>query len=164
MARCLTPIDFERYARGELDPQGSAHLERHVTECGRCRAAYESFVRSDHQLADDKPAGANAPRLVSRIDETVSQQSSPRPDSSPERPPSPQPRLPQIGGYEIRRIIGRGGMGVVYEAVQQKLSRTVALDAVCSSLINYDPMEISTTRIAAERRLGTADLAGSSAL
>ena len=127
MARCLTPIDFERYARGELDPQGSAHLERHVTECGRCRAAYESFVRSDHQLADDKPAGANAPRLVSRIDETVSQQSSPRPDSPPEPPPSPRPRLPQIGGYEIRRIIGRGGMGVVYEAVQQKLSRTVAL-------------------------------------
>ena len=127
MARCLTPIDFERYARGELDPQDSAHLERHVAECGRCRATYESLVSDGHELAGGKPARANAGRLVSRIDETVSQQSPLRPDSPPEPPPSPRPRLPEIGGYEIRRIIGRGGMGVVYEAVQQKLSRTVAL-------------------------------------
>jgi WD40 repeat protein len=40
---------------------------------------------------------------------------------------SPDASLPQIDGYEVQGILGRGGMGVVFRAKHQKLNRVVAL-------------------------------------
>src|SRR5262245_7104929 len=43
-----------------------------------------------------------------------------------------------LGHYRIRRLVGSGGMGAVYEAEQEKPRRTVALKVIRPGLANQD--------------------------
>ena len=51
-----------------------------------------------------------------------------------------QPLPQQIGRYQIRRVIGSGGMGTVYEAQQENPRRTVALKVLRSGIASRTAM------------------------
>ncbi len=63
----------------------------------------------------------------------------------PERAPAEEAELASIGEFELVRELGRGGMGVVYEARQRSLGRRVALKVLASD-VTADPLRVARFR------------------
>ena len=86
-------------------------------EPGRVKQAVERLVR----LGDGLPPGGYSTW-------------SPRPTDSEigERTPSPPP-FPMMGEYRLDRELGRGGMGVVYEAIDTNSERKAAVKMLLPS-------------------------------
>jgi serine/threonine protein kinase len=59
------------------------------------------------------------------------------------------PSLPQVPGYDLLALLGRGGMGVVYQARHQKLQRLVALKMIRGGA-TAGPEELERFRTEAE--------------
>jgi eukaryotic-like serine/threonine-protein kinase len=53
---------------------------------------------------------------------------------APDRDDQPTPVPKRIGRYDIVRLIGAGGMGAVYEAIQERPRRTVAIKVMRGSI------------------------------
>jgi tetratricopeptide (TPR) repeat protein len=102
---CLTPEEIDCAARAPTAPLPPA-LAAHLAECKACRRRAEEAREQES--------------LVRKLKELA------RVPDSPQTQGLPQ----QIGRYRILRQIGEGGMGVVYEAEQDKPQRVVALKVI----------------------------------
>ena len=94
----------ERYRRGERPPL-SEYTERYPHLADEIRELFPTLVMME-QL------GSGVAESASQVTEST-------------RPAVPIPE--RLGDYRIVREIGRGGMGIVYEAVQESLGRQVAI-------------------------------------
>ncbi|MCY2960982.1 MAG: serine/threonine-protein kinase [Planctomycetota bacterium] len=106
MSACPTLERLVEFAHDAPSARDSAAIEAHVEGCAECGAALAQ-IRSDEALEGD----------VRRA-------------LAPKDAQGSTPRLPSVPGYTLERELGRGGMGVVFAAVQIASGRRVAIKVV----------------------------------
>jgi serine/threonine-protein kinase len=136
---------------GELPDVEEAAFVQHLDQCEQCRAWLE-------REAGDRGDWQSARQLLAASSEVVSWRSTARAagvgdETEVQLPfkgsllarssgvdlailsPTDDPAfIGRIGGYEVSGVIGRGGMGVVFKAVDRPLNRNVAIKVLDPSL------------------------------
>jgi hypothetical protein len=140
MGDCPASGELQNLIAGPQPPARQRSLERHLEACERCRRRLETLAGGPGVVPDRPAPGhgglADSPALRRAVEQL---QARPIPSevSCPEgwedgRPPFLRPAdrtgfLGRLGPYEVRRLIGRGGMGLVFEALDPVLNRPVAV-------------------------------------
>ncbi|MEZ5941778.1 MAG: protein kinase [Planctomycetaceae bacterium] len=114
--------ELSAYSLGHLPEERAAAIDSHISECEPC---CETIVNmSSHDTFIDLLQEAQQLRTGNTLDQfETSSRPSVRGGDIP-------PALAEHPRYEIVRLIGKGGMGDVYEALHRKMERRVALKVI----------------------------------
>jgi tRNA A-37 threonylcarbamoyl transferase component Bud32 len=117
MGACLSDSTVQQFFDGQLGADGVASLERHVDDCASCRRLLSHTARAlgSRSAAPRSGVATLGPRVLA--DGVV-----------------------VADRYRVTRLLGRGGMGEVYEVEDLTLRERVALKTVHAGLAHDERM------------------------
>ncbi len=150
---CLTHARLREIALGDISAVQAESWGQHLVECPNCSAAMARLMDEDPLVKMIFEVGwppiQDAPELESlcrRIAEAVDTRLNEALDTIASTPigykldlswlsPSDSPdQLGRLGNFNVLRLLGRGGMGAVFEAEDNRLQRRVALKVMLSEV------------------------------
>ncbi len=141
------------YGLGKLNESSLASVARHLESCPPCRQIVEK-VSSDSfmgRVRASGPAGSGTqlPATVDHVPAASGKTALPH-ASVPELPPE----LANHPKFRILKELGRGGMGVVYQAEHRIMEKTIALKVISRALLaNPEALERFHREVRAAARL-----------
>jgi tetratricopeptide (TPR) repeat protein len=141
---CPRADDWQRHLLGQLPEADSVRLDQHLACCAACLGVVTS-LRTPDRLFETICNAVRAPHVV---DETVDEAFIERlcrlhegirvADEQVELadllgPPEGADEIGRVGPYGILRVLGKGGMGIVFAARQDRPRRVIALKMLLAS-------------------------------
>ena len=156
--RCLSEDDFREIIGSACSTEQQDRYAAHLDDCETCRQELERFagkLAASSARAETTPALSSVIARLTQIERsnattgqirnTVMDLTFPYLESS-DHPES----LGRLGKYEVMRQLGRGGMGVVFAAMDTSLDREVAIRIPSPSLTSteeaHQPLHARSTR------------------
>lgn len=137
---CPQRDDYERLIHGELPPPEVERLSQHLVGCSACAATVQNLLEDDTLLSVlrgptvDATDCANVPAELTRrlLALAAPATSEPDGDNFPNvlsllAPPQTPDEIGRLAHYRVLKVLGEGGMGIVFRAEDTLLDRTVAL-------------------------------------
>jgi serine/threonine protein kinase len=141
---CPATEELRELLSGSLPDEQQAQCARHLDECECCQAKLEELAtagtnlsRVVEQLHESQPVAESAywPAIraagqAAALAPTITPENTARVRDSSTNflSPSTDPAyLGRLAHFEVMRVLGRGGMGIVLEAFDSRLQRNVAL-------------------------------------
>ncbi len=166
---CLKAEDVDDYTAGVLSGEGAERVRAHLEQCDACRKLVEEGTVHERLLAQLRDAlgheevaraegrgsvgGMEGPRGLKPAARGEPQNRGASPGGSgpagesdrlktgPTNEPPMSVAMPKsIGQFHIKRLIATGGMGTVYEAVQEHPRRTVAVKVMKHGIASRSAM------------------------